>query len=196
VPALVSLRLQLEAELEADSARFGDLPRALAERRTETLRALSARIAALTPRPTRADPSRFLWPTSPVAVTSAWGDRLHPIFGEVRFHAGVDLGAELAQEIRAAGPGTVVFAGWNGAHGKQLELQHDAHLTTRYSHLMTLLVGVGKKVQRGEVIGLAGQTGQATGPHLHFELRVDGESVDPESRLPPPQEPAHARSER
>ncbi len=80
----------------------------------------------------------------------------------------------------------MVFAGWNGGHGKQVELQHDEHWSTRYSHLSTLMVEPGHTVKRGEVIGLAGATGLATGPHLHFEVWRDGETLDPELALPPP----------
>ena len=80
----------------------------------------------------------------------------------------------------------VIFSGWNGAHGKQVELQHDAHVSTRYSHLQTILVEAGQTVRQGDIIGLLGETGMVTGPHLHFELRLDGEAVDPEARLPRP----------
>jgi murein DD-endopeptidase MepM/ murein hydrolase activator NlpD len=121
-----------------------------------------------------------------VVVTSSWGDRQHPIHGDVRFHAGVDLAGELAQPVRAAAAGTVVYSGWNGGHGKHVELQHDAHLSTGYSHLLSLLVSVGQVVKRGQVIALVGETGVATGPHLHFEVRRDGESLDPEATLPRP----------
>lgn len=192
---LVKSRLTLESELDATTGSYGDVPAALAERIPKTLRALSAQVLARSPKPPAVDPAHFRWPTTPVIVTSPWGDRVHPIHGELRFHAGVDLAGERAQPIHAAAKGTVVFSGWNGAHGKQIELQHDAHLTTRYSHLMSLLVAPGRTVKRGEVIGLVGQTGQATGPHLHFELRIDGESVDPESRLPAPPEETHAQSD-
>ena len=183
---IAKTRLVLETNLDADVGAFGDVPSGLAERIPATLRRLSARLTALTWRPHRADLSSFSWPTSPVVVTSAWGDRVHPLHGDVRFHAGVDLWGERAQEVRAAAAGTVVFAGWNGAHGKQVELQHDAHVCTRYSHLQTLLVALGHQVKQGDIIGLVGETGQVTGPHLHFELRRDGESVDPEASLAPP----------
>lgn len=179
-------RLVMESQLDADIGAFGDVPAGLAERIPTLLRRLSSRLAALTARPRRVDPSRFSWPTSPVVVTSAWGDRVHPLHGEVRFHAGVDLWGERAQVVRAAFAGTVVFAGWNGAHGKQVELQHDAHLCTRYSHLQTVLVEPGRQVKQGDIIGLLGDTGQVTGPHLHFELRQDGEPLDPEERLASP----------
>lgn len=183
---LVRARLVLQAELDADSGTWGDVPPALAERIVTTVRRLSDRLAVMPSRRRRADPATFLWPTQPVVVTSPWGDRLHPLHGSLAFHAGVDLGGELAQEVRAADSGTVLFAGWNGAHGKQLEVQHDAHLATRYSHLMVTLVKVGQHVRKGEVIGLMGETGAVTGPHLHFELRRDGDPLDPQALLRTP----------
>jgi murein DD-endopeptidase MepM/ murein hydrolase activator NlpD len=183
---LARTRLLVETNFDTDIGTFGDVPLDVAERIPATLRKLSARLAGLEGHPRRADPSHFLWPTTPVVVTSAWGDRIHPLHGGVRFHAGVDLSGERAQVVRAAGDGMVVFAGWNGGHGKQIELAHDAHLSTRYSHLMWLLVEVGHRVKQGDIIGLLGDTGWVTGPHLHFELCEDGASVDPEERLPSP----------
>lgn len=186
---LAQVRLRLQAEVDLDQAFWGDVDPSLAEHLVRTLAALHRALASLShPSSRPLSPRSFLWPTSPVVINSPWGERTHPIHGDLRFHAGVDLAGERGQEVRAAASGTVLFAGWNGAHGKQLEVQHDAHLTTRYSHLMTLLVDPGQHVKRGEVIALVGQTGQATGPHLHFELRRDGEAVDPEAELPPPPE--------
>ncbi|MDP3151259.1 MAG: M23 family metallopeptidase [Archangium sp.] len=173
-------RLQLETEFQTDARTFGDVPLALAERVPRILRALSRRITALTTRTRQVDPKRFRWPVSPLIVSSPYGSRIHPIAGETRFHAGIDLEAPLAQPVHAAEVGTVVFSAWNGAHGKQIEVQHDAHWATRYSHLDTLLVRPGTVVKKGQLIGLAGQTGLTTGPHVHFELRRDGDALDPE----------------
>jgi murein DD-endopeptidase MepM/ murein hydrolase activator NlpD len=80
----------------------------------------------------------------------------------------------------------VAFAGWNAGHGKQVELQHDPHLASRYSHLAAWSIQPGAVVRRGDVIGWAGKTGSATGIHLHFEVRRDGASLDPEDALPRP----------
>lgn len=173
-------RLQLEGEFQTDARTFGDMPPGLAERVPRTLRALSRRITALTTRARQVDPKRFRWPVSPLVVSSPYGSRIHPIAGEPRFHAGIDLEAPLEQPVRAAEVGTVVFSAWNGAHGKQIELQHDAHWSTRYSHLDVLLVRPGTVVKKGQIIGLSGQTGLVTGPHVHFELRHDGDALDPE----------------
>lgn len=184
---LARARLALETELDFDRGAFGDVPVTLAERIPSAMRRLTGRLTHLAEKPKRpASPRTFLWPVAPVVLTSPWGTRFHPVHGEYRFHAGVDLLAEVAQPVHAASSGTVVFAGWNGAHGKQLELQHDGHLSTRYSHLEALLVEPGAHVKKGDVIGLAGETGTVTGPHLHFELVKDGESVDPEELMPSP----------
>ncbi|MCA3015576.1 MAG: M23 family metallopeptidase [Myxococcaceae bacterium] len=183
---LVRARLWLQTALEADGARFGDVPRAVATDAQRTLASLTRRLVERTRgwRRWPADPSRFRWPVEPVVVTSPWGQRTHPIHGDDRFHAGIDLEATRAQPVIAASAGVVSFVGWNGGHGKQVELQHDAHLTTSYSHLSDYAVRPGDVVRRGDVIGWAGRTGTATGVHLHFELRRDGEPLDPEAELP------------
>lgn len=176
----IRARLQLETEFQTDARTFGDVPLAVAERVPLTLRALSRRITALTSRTRQVDPKRFRWPVSPLIISSPYGARIHPIAGEARFHAGIDLEAPVSQPVRAAEAGTVVFSAWNGAHGKQIEVQHDAHWATRYSHLEVLSVRPGTVVKKGQLIGLCGQTGLTTGPHVHFELRRDGDALDPE----------------
>lgn len=183
VLAAARTRLQLETELETDGWAYGDVPPELTERVQQTIRLLARRLAARSsPRRPRAS-LHWVWPVKPVLVTSAYGERLHPVHGEYRFHAGTDLAADTEQSVYAAEAGTVLFSGWNGGHGKQIELQHDGHVTTRYSHLETLLVSHGQRVKRGELIGLAGQTGLATGVHLHFEVRRDGQAIDPQFLL-------------
>jgi murein DD-endopeptidase MepM/ murein hydrolase activator NlpD len=104
---------------------------------------------------------------------------------EKTYHRGVDLLADAAQAVYAPYSGTVVFSGWHGGYGKHLELQHDIEVSSTYSHLMTLMVKEGDVVRKGQLIGLAGETGAATGPHLHFELFKSGLPADPERFLPP-----------
>ncbi|MER2561994.1 MAG: M23 family metallopeptidase [Myxococcaceae bacterium] len=184
----VRARLWLQTALEADGARFGDVPLDVSTRAQRTLAGLTLKLvsSSRSKRLVAANPATFSWPIDPVVVTSPWGDRLHPVHGEYRFHAGVDLEAGRTQPVYAAATGVVAFAGWNQGHGKQVELQHDAHVSTRYSHLSSWAVQPGELVKRGDVIGWAGKTGTATGVHLHFELRRDGESLDPEAELPGP----------
>ena len=180
---LVRARLILQTQLAADAQLYGDFPLAVADGAQRSLVQLSARLATLSPEQRFVDLRRFVWPIDPVVITSPFGHRVHPIFGDYRFHSGLDLLADPAQPIRAAFDGVVVYSAWNGSYGKQVELQHDPRLATRYSHLQTLLVSEGARVKKGEVIGLAGSTGQSTGVHLHFELMRNGEPEDPQEAM-------------
>jgi murein DD-endopeptidase MepM/ murein hydrolase activator NlpD len=112
-------------------------------------------------------------------ITSEFGYRMHPILGYEKFHSGLDFGADYGEVIRAAAPGYVIFAGWYGGYGNTVIIDHGNDVTTLYGHSDGLYVQEGQQVQRGEPIALVGSTGLSTGPHLHFELRSDGEPVDP-----------------
>lgn len=180
---LVRARLTLQEAWAQDAGRWSSCP--LTSRIQLTLAQLGQVLAVQQLSP-RVSPRTFLWPVAPVVVTSPYGDRVHPLSSERQFHAGVDLGAEAAQPVYAAERGVVAFAGWKGGYGNAIDLQHDAHLATRYAHLQTALVRPGALVKRGDLLGLAGRTGDATGVHLHFELREDGTPLDPEALLPPP----------
>lgn len=182
---LVRARVTVEAELEEDARAYGDIPAELAEAVMGQVGRLAARMSlvrGLQVRSSREAP-RFTWPLSPVSVTSHFGSREHPILGEVRGHLGVDLAARRGQVVRAAAPGVVLSAGWNGSHGYQVEVQHAARTFTRYSHLSQVLVEPGQLLERGDALGLAGDTGLATGVHLHFELWKDGQPRDPLDEL-------------
>ena len=117
------------------------------------------------------------------AVTSAFGQRRHPVTGEVRLHAGMDIGAPEGSAVLAAAAGTVAFAGTAGAAGLMVIIDHGNGLTTRYAHQSALLVEAGAAVDVGEQIGRVGSTGLSTGPHLHFEVRSGGTPVDPAAFL-------------
>ncbi len=112
-------------------------------------------------------------------ITSEFGWRMHPILGYDKFHAGLDFGADYGEVIRSAAPGYVIFAGWYGGYGNTVIIDHGNNITTLYGHSDGLYVEEGQQVQRGEPIALVGSTGLSTGPHLHFELRSNGEPVDP-----------------
>ena len=114
-------------------------------------------------------------------VTSEFGLRKDPIAGDHRFHAGVDLRAAYGREIGAAESGTVVFAGEQGGYGLTVVIEHGGGVRTRYAHLSSLQVAEGDAVHARDPIGRAGDTGRATGSHLHFELIRDGKPVDPAS---------------
>jgi murein DD-endopeptidase MepM/ murein hydrolase activator NlpD len=113
------------------------------------------------------------------SITSGFGWRLHPILGESRFHSGIDFAAEYGSMIRAADRGIVIFAGWYGGYGYAVVINHGGGIATLYGHTSKLYVAEGQSVQRGEAIAAVGSTGLSTGPHLHFEVRKDGEPVDP-----------------
>jgi len=112
-------------------------------------------------------------------ITSPFGDRMHPILGYVRFHAGLDFGADYGSPIFAAQAGTVILAGWYGGYGQAVLIDHGGGVTTLYGHASDLYVSEGDRVQRGQAIATIGSSGLSTGPHLHFEVRVSGEPVNP-----------------
>ncbi len=115
-------------------------------------------------------------------ISSPFGWRTHPVHGDRRLHAGVDIAAPYGSPIRAAASGIVVAAGRRGGYGLLVELDHGAGRRTRYAHASRLHVAVGDQVDRGQPIAAVGATGTVTGPHLHFELRQDGRPLDPVPR--------------
>ena len=115
----------------------------------------------------------------PGAVGSGHGPRRHPIHGDVRMHDGVDMAGATGTPIHAFAAGTVTFAGPRGGYGNVVIVEHPGGLETRYAHQSGIDVAVGQHVEAGQVLGRVGATGTATGPHLHFELRRDGTSIDP-----------------
>ena len=118
-----------------------------------------------------------------VGVTSDFGPRVHPIDGEVHFHTGVDLRAKEGTPIHAAAAGVVKRAGTRGGYGQAVEVDHGEGVTTLYAHASALGVQPGDRIEEGQALGWVGQTGNATGPHLHFEVRVDGRPMDPKKAL-------------
>lgn len=121
---------------------------------------------------------QLLWPAAG-PVTSSFGYRTHPIFGDRRFHAGIDIGAPYGAPVIASDAGIVVFAGGMSGYGNSIAIDHGGGLATTYNHLSVLGVAPGQRVGRGARIGAVGCTGYCTGPHLHFEVRVNGSPVDP-----------------
>ena len=112
-------------------------------------------------------------------VTSGFAMRLHPILNSWKQHKGVDYGAPQGTPIRTVGDGVVEFAGWQNGYGNVVEIRHSAQRTTLYAHMSRIDVRRGAHVEQGQHIGAVGATGWATGPHVHFELRVDGLQQDP-----------------
>jgi len=112
-------------------------------------------------------------------ITSSFGNRLDPFLGRLALHAGIDFRAPTGTRILATAPGTVITAGKTGGYGNMVEIDHGNGITTRYAHLSTILVNAGDKIATGEAIARSGSTGRSTGPHLHYEVRLNGEAVDP-----------------
>ncbi|NJL85664.1 MAG: peptidoglycan DD-metalloendopeptidase family protein [Leptolyngbyaceae cyanobacterium SM1_1_3] len=151
-----------EAQLARDSAKLAELIR--------------QRIAAQSS--TVPGTGQMIYPAAG-SITSGFGTRIHPILGYRRFHSGVDFGASYGSTIRAADSGRVIFSGWYGGYGQAVIIDHGSGITSLYGHASELYVSEGQAVQQGQAIAAIGSTGLSTGPHLHFEVRRDGEPVNP-----------------
>ncbi|MFB9950896.1 M23 family metallopeptidase [Rhizobium puerariae] len=112
-------------------------------------------------------------------ITSRYGNRIDPFLGRLALHAGIDFQADTGQEVKATGAGKVTAAGLSGGYGNMVEIDHGQGISTRYGHMSKVLVREGDTVSAGDVIGRAGSTGRSTGPHVHYEVRRDGNPVDP-----------------
>ncbi len=116
-------------------------------------------------------------------ITSPFGWRVHPIFKSRTFHSGIDIGGRNGSSIKASNAGRVIYAGWYGGYGKVVIIDHGRYngspTTTLYAHLSSYRVSPGDTVTRGQVIGNEGSTGYSTGPHLHFEVRINGQPCNP-----------------
>ncbi len=134
----------------------------------------------------RPDMRPLRWPLSGVLVSSGYGPRRHPILGGRRPHAGVDLPAPSGTPVRAAADGVVRYFGRNGSYGRFIRLDHGFGLETAYGHLRRYALSLRRnaRVGRGEVIGYVGSSGLSTGPHLHYEVRINGRAIDPLAVMP------------
>jgi len=112
-------------------------------------------------------------------ITSPYGKRIHPIYGYTSFHRGIDIACYYNTEIVAANAGVVIVAGWHYSYGYYIIIDHGGGISTVYGHNTKLLVKAGQEVKKGQVISLSGSTGESTGPHLHFEVRVNGSTSNP-----------------
>ncbi len=124
----------------------------------------------------------FSWPVTGT-ITSPFGWRSNPFGGAPEFHQGLDIAAPSGTTVTAAAGGTVIMAQWYGGYGNYILIDHGGGYSTGYGHLSAIYVSTGQSVQRGQAIGAVGSTGQSTGPHLHFEVRIAGKPVDPAPRL-------------
>ena len=133
-----------------------------------------------TPRPVTASNGYFIWPVRG-PITSNFGGR--NLWGSYDFHLGLDIACRTGTAIKAADGGTVIKSGWSGSYGKLVASRHDNGDVTYYAHNSQLLVSVGQKVYQGQIIARSGATGNVSGPHCHFEVRINGTSVNPRNYL-------------
>ncbi|MGN6308437.1 MAG: M23 family metallopeptidase [Xanthobacteraceae bacterium] len=118
-----------------------------------------------------------------IELSSGFGVRTDPFLGRPAMHTGLDFRASTGDPVRATANGRVVSAGWAGGYGRMVEIDHGNGLSTRYGHMSHISVKVGEQIHIGQVVGEVGSTGRSTGPHLHYETRIDGEAVDPQRFL-------------
>ncbi|MDR1323677.1 MAG: peptidoglycan DD-metalloendopeptidase family protein, partial [Candidatus Margulisbacteria bacterium] len=160
------------------------------ERREDTLLKNSKEIEDMIKKILRSSPSeargtgKYIWPLKGI-LTSQYGRRFHPVFKVWRTHSGMDIAAPTGTPIKAADSGVVILSEWYGGYGRAIVVDHGKGFATLYGHLSKQNVKEGDRVNKGQVIGLVGSSGVATGPHLHFEIRINGETTDPQPYLPP-----------
>ncbi|MBT8213706.1 MAG: peptidoglycan DD-metalloendopeptidase family protein [Acidimicrobiia bacterium] len=180
-------RVQVEDELVTQQARLDELEEQEAEFRDEldVLEAEQANIEELIAERARqagSAPGILMRPV-PGPISSGFGPRLHPILGYTRMHTGADMSAGQGDPIVAGADGVVILAAYNGGYGNTVMIDHGGGMVTLYAHQSSLAVVYGQTVATGDLIGYIGSTGLSTGPHLHFEVRINGEPVDPAQYL-------------
>lgn len=172
-----------KSELDSQMSELDGLKAELEAKEDE----LEAEAAALTDKiQSMTDPDKeyvggtWVWP-APASryITSPFGWRIHPVYGVWKYHSGIDIGAGYGTNILAANSGTVILSQSYGGYGECVIIDHGGGLTTLYGHMSSRNVSVGQTVTSGDVIGLVGSTGISSGPHLHFEVRENGQVVDP-----------------
>lgn len=166
--------LIVERQREYEEQRRAAAAAAAAARR-------AAGVATVAPAQSGA-PGDLSWPVSG-PITSPFGYRQSPFGGGTEFHMGLDIAAGMGTTIAASAAGRVISASWYGGYGNYILIDHGGGISTGYAHCSAVFVTPGQDVQKGQAIGAVGSTGASTGPHLHFEVRVDGRPVDPASRL-------------
>ena len=145
-------------------------------------KAIASQIAAIQAKNkgTTSAPGAYLWPApSSRIVTSEYGYRIHPIQGTKKLHTGMDIGAKSGSNVIASAGGTVIMSQYYGGYGNCIIIDHGGGVSTLYAHMSKLIAKNGQYVNAGDVIGLVGSTGNSTGPHLHFEVRINGNTQNP-----------------
>ena len=195
---VVARKEEFEAHLEDLEEESAAIAETLKRRQAEAA-AAAARAATSTTTPSAAAPSggssgttaaaptkapgRLLTPVPGAPVTSPYGYRIHPIYGTSRLHTGIDYGASEGTPIRASADGVVVSASWFGGYGNATIIDHGGGIATLVGHQSSMSVSAGQKVTQGQTVGRVGCTGDCTGPHVHFEVRVNGDPVNPANYL-------------
>jgi murein DD-endopeptidase MepM/ murein hydrolase activator NlpD len=168
---------ELVAEVEDKKSTWERAQDAL-ERESNEIEALLASNTTSPSAPPSYGGGTFAWP-APGPLTSGYGWRVHPIFGDRRLHSGIDIGAPYGSTVVAGGDGVVAYVGTMSGYGNVVVVDHGGGIATTYNHLSGYSVGSGQSVSRGQPIASVGCTGYCTGPHLHFEVRINGSPVDP-----------------
>jgi len=186
---LDSERAAVGSELHSQYARLGSIAEQKKRfaREEQELRVESVRIAAFlqgqSNTPPTVSPRGMMWPVHG-PVTSGFGWRVHPVFHTRRFHSGIDVAGPNGTPVHAAASGKVIFAGSQTGYGNYVIVYHGGKIATLYAHMSSIGVGNGSQVVQGQSLGREGCTGYCTGPHVHFEVRVNGNPVDPMGWLP------------
>jgi len=175
-------------DTEAFAVKFEGLSDSLTHRSLTVEQQVTALYQQYQDRMIRLSSTPNLWPTMGW-TTSRFGLRHSPFTGRTKFHEGLDIAAPWGTVVKAAGAGRVSYAGYRGGLGKTVIIDHGFGYQTVYGHNSKLIVSAGDRVEGGQAISAVGNTGHSTGPHLHFEVHVDGVPVDPMNYLPPRIEP-------
>ncbi|KRA80374.1 hypothetical protein ASD76_14435 [Altererythrobacter sp. Root672] len=167
---------QITGAVDAQNAATGTGDREFAEL-FASWRSMDTTGIATAPRTKVSIPS--MMPVNGVTMTSDYGMRVHPVLGGRRNHKGIDLAGPMGTPVYATADGVVSRAERFSSYGNYIQIEHGGELQTRYAHLSGYAVAAGEQVTKGQLIGYIGTTGRSTGPHLHYEVRVSGEAVDP-----------------
>ena len=176
---------ELAANEAAEAALQKDIDALMAKLAAEEAARKAAEEAAkranqpVTPSPSIGATGSYKWPVDCYVITSEYGYRVHPLQQTTKFHAGVDIGAQSGQPIYAADTGVVATAATNDSYGNYVLINHGGGNATLYAHMSSMAVSGNQSVTKGQVIGYVGSTGWSTGPHLHFEIRSGGSTVNP-----------------
>ncbi|NLC67494.1 MAG: peptidoglycan DD-metalloendopeptidase family protein [Clostridiaceae bacterium] len=182
--SLIASRSELERQIQENKNRIATLEKREKEL-LEKSNELTSLIQALSTIEKYVE-GQMVWPLQyTTTITSSFGNRKHPILKKYSMHTGIDIGGKSGESILAANHGTVILAGWQDAYGYTVVIDHGGGITTLYAHCSKILVSKGDEVKAGQVIAKVGSTGWSTGPHLHFEVRVNGEPQNPLNYVKP-----------